>query len=302
MMGLISEVYGRDTMSNEGGRPRVDKARRHFLGVAAAAGARLAVMGAVAGALFPSIAKGESNAWWKNGEPSPGRGSGNGNGNGHGHAMCLLRGTAIATPAGEVRIEDLRIGDLVETAGGGAAPIKWIGRQTFRRAGPAWNKDVLPIRIAPFALDERTPRRALYLTAGHGLLLDGVLIKAVDLVNETSIAPALPAPADSIEYFQIMLDRHDVVLAEGAPVETFLLEAENYEAFANFAEFARLYPADRHVAMTPFAPIVGYGGKEHLKALLRLAAGRLVHIPSPLQDACERIAARGEQLAKREHV
>ncbi|WP_454851141.1 Hint domain-containing protein [Rhizobium binxianense] len=287
-------------MSNEGGRPRVNKARRHFLGVAAAAGARFAAMGAAAGAIFPSMAKAQSNAWWKNGEPSPGRGPGPGNGPG-GSAMCLLRGTAIRTPKGEVCIEKLRIGDLVETASGRAAPVKWIGRQTFRRSGPTWNREVLPIRIAPFALDERTPRRALYLTAGHGLFLDGVLIKAADLVNETSIAPVLPAPVDSIEYFQIMLDRHDVVLAEGAPVETFLLEAENYEAFANFAEFARLYPADRHAAMTPFAPIVGYGGREHLKALLRLAAGRLLHIPSPLQDAYERIAARGEHFADQGH-
>lgn len=285
-------------MSNEGQRSQINRARRHFLGVTAATAARFAAMGAVAGTIFPLIAKAQSNAWWKNGEPSPGRAVGRGNGPG-GSAMCLLRGTAIKTPKGEVCIEDLRIGDLVETVSGKAAPIKWIGRQTFRRNGSAWNKEVLPIRIAPFALDEQTPHRALYLTAGHALFLDGVLIKAVDLINETSIAPVMPASMDTIEYYQIMLYRHDVMLAEGAPVETFLLEAENYEAFDNFAEFARLYPADRHAAMALFAPIVGYGGNEHLKALVRLAAGRFLHIHSPLQDACERIAVRGDALADR---
>ncbi len=69
-----------------------------------------------------------------------------------------------------------------------------------------------------------------------------------------------------------MLDTHEVVLAEGD--ETCLLEDCNYEGFTNFVEFARLYPADHSYAMTPFAPIVGYGGREHLKALLRLASGR----------------------------
>lgn len=44
--------------------------------------------------------------------------------------------------------------------------------------------------------------------------------------------------------------------------------------------------------MTPFAPIVGYGGRAHLKALLRLAAGRFARERGPIEQAYERIAAR----------
>jgi hypothetical protein len=42
---------------------------------------------------------------------------------------------------------------------------------------------------------------------------------------------------------------------------------------------------------------VGYeGGREHLKALLRLGVSRFVELRDPVQDAYEKIAARGRQL------
>lgn len=212
--------------------------------------------------------------------------------------MCLLRGTAIMTPCGDVRIEDLRVGDLVKTLSGKAMPIKWIGHHIYRRTGRHWSKAVVPIRIARFALDDRTPKKDLYLSARHAIFLDGMLVRAQDLVNGTTIMPVSPVGQDTLEYFHIMLDSHDVLLAEGAPVESSLLEGGNYEAFTNFAEFARLYPADQCATMVPCAPYVGYGGRGHLKALLHLATGRPDRIGSPLDVAWSRIAVRGEELLR----
>ncbi|WKL40185.1 hypothetical protein Q1M64_08870 (plasmid) [Sinorhizobium meliloti] len=51
-----------------------------------------------------------------------------------------------------------------------------------------------------------------------------------------------PATSDVLEYYQIVLATHEAVLAEGAPVETFLVEGSNYEEFTNGAEYAQLYP------------------------------------------------------------
>ncbi|MCA1405365.1 Hint domain-containing protein [Ensifer sp. IC3342] len=273
-------------------RPQLNRARRHFLGLAAATGVRIAAMGTLAvTTLFPSSTAHAQAAKPGNG-PKPGRGPGNNPGKGQ---KCLLRGTSVMTPGGEARIEDLRIGDLVETLQGEARAIKWIGRHLYRLSGSSWNDSVVPIRIRRHALDEHTPHRDLYLSAGHALFIDGVLIRVQYLVNGTSIAPALPTEEQEIEYFHIMLDTHDVILAEGTPVETLLLEAGIHEGFTNFAEFARLYPAPQP-QMTPFAPIVGYGGRAHLKALLRLAAGRFARTRAPIDEAYERIAARGEEL------
>ncbi|HXV73460.1 MAG TPA: Hint domain-containing protein, partial [Sphingomonadales bacterium] len=192
-------------------RPQVDQARRHFLGLAGAAGASIVAMGSLIAAALPSKAEAGGRAWWKPGHP--GHGNAYGRGDSHGGTKCLLRGTAIATPEGDVRIEDLRIGDLVETVSGEALPIKWIGHHVYRRTAPTWSKQVTPIRIARFALDDHTPRHDLYLTAGHAVFIDGMLIRARDLLNGTSITRIRPAHQNTIEYFHIVLDSHQVILA-----------------------------------------------------------------------------------------
>lgn len=267
---------------------QTNRARRHFLGLAAATGTRVAAIGALAVTtiLPPSVARAMGRKWWKK----------NGGGN-EGGAMCFLRGTAIRTPAGETRIEDLEIGDLVETLRGQAMPVKWIGRRLYKRSGPSWNDRVAPVRIARHAIDAATPHRDLYLSPGHALFIDDVLIRAEDLVNGTTIARALPADAETLEYFHIVLESHEAILAEGMPAESFLLKDDNHEGFVNFAEFARLYPDSAHRAMTPLAPVAGYGGRAHLKALLRLAAGRSGPGRDRVHEVHDRIAARAEQMA-----
>ncbi|THK37207.1 Hint domain-containing protein [Ensifer sp. MPMI2T] len=273
-------------------RPQLNRARRHFLGLAAATGARIAAMGTLAVTTFFPSSTAHAQAAKPGNGPKPGQGPGSNPGNG---PKCLLRGTSIMTPSGETRIEDLRIGDLVETVRGEVHAIKWIGRHLYRLSGSSWSDSVVPIRICRHALDEHTPHRDLYLSAGHTLFIDGVLIRVQDLVNGTSIAPALPMDEREIEYFHVLLDTHEAILAEGTPVETLLLEADTHEGFTNFAEFARLYPGPQP-QMTPFAPIVGYGGRAHLKALLRIATGRFARVRAPIDEAYERIAARAEQL------
>jgi hypothetical protein len=274
----------------------LNRARRHFLGVFLSASARVAAIGAVATIIdsFPAQAKGERWEGKHGGNDGSGRGP-----KGRGD-NCFLRGSSIMTPKGEVRIEDLQIGDLVETVRGEARAVKWIGRQLYKKSAPSWPGSVIPIRISRHALDQQTPHKDLYLSSNHALFIDGVLIRVKDLVNGISIAPALPADREVIEYFHIVLDSHEVILAEGAPAETFLVRTSNYENFTNFPEYRCRYPAEPPLAMTPFAPIVGYeGGREHLKALLRLGVPRFVQTRDPVQEAYERIAARAEQRVSR---
>ena len=76
----------------------------------------------------------------------------------------------------------------------------------------------------------RTVRRA---TCGsppdHAVFTDGVLIPIKHLINGRSIAQV---ECHEIEYFHVELARHDILLAEGLPAESYL-DTGNRAAFAN---------------------------------------------------------------------
>lgn len=153
--------------------------------------------------------------------------------------VCFQKGTAIRTPTGARMVEDLAIGDLVVTHSGEAKPVKWIGRQRYTSWLRRWPMTVRPVVVKAGALGPGTPRRDLFVSPGHAFLIDGVLVTARLLVNGTSIVSVRPDAA-TIEYFNIELDEHDVIFAEGAPAETYF-DCGNRESFDNFAEFYRLY-------------------------------------------------------------
>ncbi len=253
-------------------------ARRHFLRVSAAFSGKVVGIAALASMGLPSSSKAK-----------PGGGGGHGGG---GH--CFLKGTRVLTSRGEAQIEDLRIGDLVKTMRGEDLPIKWIGRNTFRRSGASWPKSVVPIRVSRFAIDDHTPHTDLYLSPGHALFIDGFLMEVRDLVNGASIAPAAPPDMETIEYFQIVLNTQEVIWAEGAPVETF--GGGNLDLFTNFFEYKRLYPDDPCSAIPLVAPNLSTG-RAHLHALLGLGASYFINVRDPLQEAYEQFAARAEELA-----
>lgn len=157
-----------------------------------------------------------------------------------GFAICYLRGTHILTPTGEVCVEDLRIGDLVVTRFGGIQPIKWIGRQAYGARLVRNDLRQIPVRICAGALGDRQPARDLYISPGHSMLVDGTLVIAKFLVNGVTITQDWDD--DDIHYFQIELETHDCVIAEGVWSETYADGPGLREQFHNVAEFATLYP------------------------------------------------------------
>jgi hypothetical protein len=133
---------------------------------------------------------------------------------------CFASGTLILTEAGEVPVEALREGDRVALSGGGFAPITWIGRRTVEIARHAWPDLVRPVRVRAGALAEGMPKRDLVLSPEHALALDGVLVPVGLLANGTSIVQERGEAR--ITYHHIELPAHGVLLAEGAPAESYL--------------------------------------------------------------------------------
>jgi hypothetical protein len=211
--------------------------------------------------------------------------------------QCLARGTHIRTADGEVPVESLAIGALVMTTSG-ALPVKWVGRQAMKRnASASWHPSVVPVRVSRFAIDDRTPHRDLYLSQEHCLFIDGVLIPVKYLVNGRSIAFDDDAKmSETIEYFGIQLDTHEVVFAEGMAAETFQHWGDQ-PAWHNLSDYHDLYGTEPGV-MSAFAPTRCYtGGRAEVRGLLRLAASRFVDVRDPIQIAYDRIAARAMATA-----
>jgi probable HAF family extracellular repeat protein len=152
---------------------------------------------------------------------------------------CYCAGTLIATENGDAPVESLKIGDKLLTRSGASRPIKWIGQRGYRGRFIAGNKDVLPICIKAGALADNVPRRDLWISPHHAMLIDGLLIEGRDLVNGMSIVQA--AHVDKVSYFHVELETHDVIVAEGALSETYMDE-DNRGMFQNAQGYEVLYP------------------------------------------------------------
>lgn len=154
---------------------------------------------------------------------------------------CYASGTRIETPHGPVAVEDLSIGDLVWTASGEQRAIHWIGHRKIDCARHPRPEAVWPVRVQAHAFGPDLPARDLWLSPDHAVrvtVLDEVLIPIKHLVNGATVAQM---PRDSVTYWHVELDSHDILLAEGLPAESFL-DTGVRACFANGAEHSVLHP------------------------------------------------------------
>ena len=213
------------------------------------------------------------------------------------HCNCFLRGTKIQTAEGECKVEDLAIGDMLPTMFGGLCPVQWIGHYPIKKSDPSksWAKDALPVRIARSAFAANVPHADLYVTAGHAVLIDGVLVPAEMLINGTTVTRFEAREYDELEFFHIKLESHDVIYAEGAPLETLL---EVNESAVNFAEYFR-----RHGTPTTeearCAPHVSSGGRlGQLKSRIRSAVSPWIDRREQADVVRDRLEERGIKLSR----
>jgi hypothetical protein len=210
---------------------------------------------------------------------------------------CFLKGTMIRTAAGDRKIEDLVVGDLLPTVFGGACAIQWIAYYPYKRSAQAkpWVKDVLPVRIAPSALGPNTPHTDLYVSKEHALLIDGVLVTAGSLINGTRITLYAASEHNELEFFHIKLAHHNAIYAEGVPCETL----RNFdESAVNFAEYLRRYgPPTTQEA--PCAPLLSCtGARREIKSRFRSAISPWIDRRQKLDIIRDELEERGIALAR----
>ena len=135
---------------------------------------------------------------------------------------CFVAGTRIATPRGDVAVEDLRPDDLVLTQDDGPQALRWVGARTVAAVG-----DFAPILIragtfGPHGDVMVSPLHRVLIRDSLAELLFGeaeVLVAAKDLVNDFSVTRR---NGGEVTYVHLMFDKHQVVFSDGLATESFL--------------------------------------------------------------------------------
>ena len=152
--------------------------------------------------------------------------------------LCYLAGTLVATPRGEVPVEQLAVDGLVHAQDAGAAPIKWIGHRRVDCLRHPKPQKVWPVRVCAGAFAEGLPLRDLWLSPDHAVFVGEVLIPIKYLINGISIEQV---PMDEVTYYHVELEHHDVLLAEGLPAESYLDTGDRFN-FENGGGPISLHP------------------------------------------------------------
>jgi hypothetical protein len=188
---------------------------------------------------------------------------------------CFTQGTLIRTDRGEVPVEALQVGDLVETRDHGLQPIRWIGKRRVQAVG----------RHAPVVIEAGTfgHHRRLVVSPQHRVLLshwmaelmfgeDEVLVAAKDLVNDCSVRVL---EGGEVTYVHLLFDRHEVVFSEGLPTESFLPGPQVLSALEAPVrdEVLELFPEIDRRTHVGYGPPARTGLKGYEARVLRAMAG-----------------------------
>ncbi|MFN3644099.1 MAG: Hint domain-containing protein [Gemmobacter sp.] len=191
-----------------------------------------------------------------------------------GGVICFTPGTRIGVPGGTAAIEDLRPGDLVETADNGPQPVLWTGRRRLTGARLYAMPHLRPVRIRAAAFGAGQPEGMLVVSPQHRLLVRGpaarslwgipeVLVAAADLVDDRRVT--VDCTAREVTYVHVLFEAHQIVRANGIETESFHPAA---------AAPGSLDPADAAVLAGLVGDPAGYG--DHARRPLSLAEAAIL--------------------------
>ena len=163
------------------------------------------------------------------------------------YTLCFLEDTLISVFGDkQVPVQDLQIGDKVLTSKGTFEKILWIGVKTIKN-GLYTDPNQAPVCISAGALGDNLPLSDLYLTANHGMIIDGLVINAAALVNDSTIrfVPLAEMPSE-FTYYHIETENHDEIYANGSLAETFV-DYVTRSRFDNYQEYLDLFGSEKSI-------------------------------------------------------
>lgn len=166
--------------------------------------------------------------------------------------VCFCDGTLIRTDRGDVAVEDLQVGDMVETQSG-LKPLRWIGKRRVSARDQEINPKLRPVRIEAGALGLGLPSEPLRVSRQHRMVVSSRLVErmfdtpqALVAANKLVGLPGieLASASEGAEYFHLLFDEHEIIFANDAPSESFLVTSQSVRALSqeSLEELRTLFP------------------------------------------------------------
>ena len=167
--------------------------------------------------------------------------------------VCFTEGTKVVTPSGPQRIEDLAVGDLLETLDNGTQAIRWIGKRRIDPWSMSINLKLRPVRILAGALGNGIPLQDMLVSRQHRILVRSqiaermfgekeVLISAIHLTELPGVF--VDDTVDEITYFHLLFDTHELITADGVFAESLFTGPEALKSIETEArdELLEIFP------------------------------------------------------------
>lgn len=171
--------------------------------------------------------------------------------------VCFAKGTLIETARGEVSVELIQVGDLVQTRDNGFQPVRLVHSRTLRAEELQGDASLNPVRIPAGVLAEGLPRRDLWVSQQHRMLMSrpwfpilfdksDAMVRAKSLTQGTPVA-SIDMSLQTVSYYHLVFDNHQIVFAEGAPSESFHPGKMALSSLSSegLAELYKVFPAIR---------------------------------------------------------
>lgn len=157
--------------------------------------------------------------------------------------FCFSKGAEISTPTGRRLVEDLRAGDSVLTEDGRTVTIAWIGASSYERRHAAREDRLRPVHLHAHAFGRGLPERELVLSPQHRIVVEGAACELLFgterafVVARHLTAPfaSMPEPEADVTYFHVLLERHEILIANGLPCESLQPARQMIDALSSAA-------------------------------------------------------------------
>lgn len=154
----------------------------------------------------------------------------------------LMIGSKVLTPEGQVRVQALKIGDLVVTKHNGNQPVSWVGRKQVNPLVLKDNPEFNAIFIEQNAFGKNLPDEDLFVSQQNRLVHKSSLTSFGALTRYDGVN--VDNNSFYADYIHIMFEQHETIFVNGLEVESFHPGQPSFEGtdLQTRLEMFALYP------------------------------------------------------------